>query len=255
MASLGQSSDGSNQIPCQKQMAKSGSNLAVRHSERQISVQVMGVEHGGFEPPTPCLPEMWYALRLVLHGHPARCTVGFLFRTDSHTWPAVAGNSGHFSGQQLRATAARRSTGLRGGPPPSVGRLPPLQHEPGIRLLDCGCGHGSLTVGLVEGGARAAGGGGSYSRGRNAYVSGRAGQSIPTWLGLVAWPAVSAVFHQTSSGDSSSAAPRSRQAFIRIGNRHTTVVSGLPAGSKQYLFFGIAAPIGPQPAPIAYLRC
>src|SRR5258708_22113156 len=59
----------------------------------------LGVEHRGFEPRTPCLPEMWYALHLVLQRYPARCTVGFPFRRDTHIWLAVARNSGQFSGQ------------------------------------------------------------------------------------------------------------------------------------------------------------
>jgi hypothetical protein len=61
------------------------------------------VEHRGFEPRTPCLPEMWCTLRLVLYGRPARCTVGFLVRTDTRVWLATVRISGHFSGQDTAA--------------------------------------------------------------------------------------------------------------------------------------------------------
>jgi len=54
------------------------------------------VEHGGFEPPTPCLPEKWFTLHGVLQGHVARCTVRSPFRLDTHVGPAAARISGQF---------------------------------------------------------------------------------------------------------------------------------------------------------------
>jgi hypothetical protein len=107
--------------------------------------------------------------------------------------PAAAGRAGRpFLLTPLliyMAAPPSSSTGLR-GPPPS----PTL--SPGIRLLDCGRGPGSLPS---------------------------------AWLRRCRRCEERRVVPATSS----TTAPRSRQAFIRIGNRYTTVVSGLPAGSKK----------------------
>ena len=57
------------------------------------------MEHGGFEPPTPCLPEKWFTLHTGLQAPLARCTVRSPLRLGTHVYAAVARISGQFSGQ------------------------------------------------------------------------------------------------------------------------------------------------------------